>query len=292
MNTLNKRLTLLAFCFITACTTVPEGTARLQEVARVVPSGDPPWQRDDTAPGVRLRRGSNDQLARVGMVLENGDVLTTGPGVAAVLRIAGRGQVALDQNTEVRIGSLEVIFGRLFADLRGLFSVRSQTVEAVNEGTRFLFEAGRGRSVRVTVADGTVNCRSPSGEWPAMRIGAGRSLIYPGQGIPHVIPADPREVDGPLRAITSAPREGWCCSGAGGNVGRGFEDRCLGRWSLSRESAEAQCRPAAPPPPQSGWCCVPQQRRYIEMNSERCSAAKGTYFTNEAAAKRFCVFVT
>jgi len=89
MNTLNKRLTLLAFCFITACTTVPEGTARLQEVARVVPSGDPPWQRDDTAPGVRLRfmqkPDKDSGPLRDGTVdLETGVVvLTTAPEVRA-----------------------------------------------------------------------------------------------------------------------------------------------------------------------------------------------------------------
>lgn len=280
----------IVLSLLAACPTLPDGDVQLREVARSVPGGDPPWQRDDNAPGVRLRRGGTDQPARVGMVFQRGDVLATGPGVAAVLRIVGRGEVALDENTEVRIGSLEVIFGRLFADLRGLFTVRSQTVEAVNEGTRFLFEVGRDGRVRVVVADGVVTCRSPSGAWPAVRLAAGRSLLYVNQGTPRVLPADTREVDGPLRAITAAPRAGWCCSGPDGRVYSGFEGRCPGPWSVSRESAEAQCRPS-PPPVQTGWCCVPQQRRLIEMTPERCTAVKGTHYTNEAVAKQRCVFV-
>jgi hypothetical protein len=280
----------LVLSVIAACVTLPEGTARLSEVVREVPGGDPPWQRDDSASGVRLRRGGSEQSARVGMVLERGDVLVTGSGVAAVLQIGGRGEVALDENTEVRVGSLEVLFGRVFANLRGVFTVRSQTVEAVNEGTRFLFEVGRDRSVRVVVADGVVTCRSPSGAWPDVRLAAGRSLLYFGQGTPRVQPANPRDVDGPLRAITSAPRAGWCCSGPGGRVYSSFEGRCPGPWSVSRESTEAQCRPT-PPPPQTGWCCVPQQRRLLEMSPERCTAVKGTYYTNETVAKQRCVFV-
>jgi len=292
VTNLNKLLgfaSVLGLWLIAACTTPPDGTVRLQEVARAVPGGDPPWQRDDDAAGVRLRRGGSDQPARVGMILETGDVLATGPGVAAVLRIGGRGTVALDENSEVRIGSLEVIFGRLFADLRGLFTVRSQTVEAVNEGTRYLFEVGRGRNTRVVVAEGTVNCVSPSGDWPAVRLSAGRSLVYIGQGVPRVQPADPREVDGPMRAITSAPRAGWCCSAPGSDVRRGFENRCLGRFSVSRDSAEAMCRPA-PAAVQTGWCCVPQPRRLIEATPERCTAAKGTYYASAEVARQRCTY--
>jgi len=280
-----------ALLFATSCTTVPEGTPRLQEVARVVPGGDPPWQRVDDPSGVRLRRGGAEQPVRLGMALEPGDVLSTGPGVAAVLRLAGRGEAALDENSSVRIGSLEVLFGRLFADLRGLFVVRSETVEAVNEGTRFLFEVERDRNVRVVVADGALTCRSRTGAWSPVRLTPARALlVYPGAEPPRVFPADPREVDTPLRAITAAPRTGWCCSGDGGQVSPGWEARCPGRWSVSRESAEAQCRPKLPPE-STGWCCSMRAGGLVRLPRDRCTAEKGDFYTSEAVAKQRCVIV-
>ena len=67
MTNLNKLLgfaSVLGLWLIAACTTPPDGTVRLQEVARAVPGGDPPWQRADDAGGVRLRRGGSDEPAR------------------------------------------------------------------------------------------------------------------------------------------------------------------------------------------------------------------------------------
>jgi hypothetical protein len=294
---MNRRLPMLlraaalagaALLFGTSCTTVPEGTAQLHEVVRVVPGGDPPWQRVNDASGVRLRRGGVEQPARLGMVLEPGDVLSTGPGVAVVLRLARRGEAALDENSAVRIGSLEVLFGRLFAELRGLFAVRSETVEAVNDGTRFLFEVGPDRNVRVVVADGALTCRSRTGAWPAVRLTTARALlVYPGNQPPRVLPADPREVDGPLRAIASAPRAGWCCRVVGGPVSPGWEQRCPGPWSTSRESAEAQCRPEPPPPP-TGWCCNVSAGEVMKRTRDRCIAEKGAFYMNEAQARKVC----
>lgn len=279
-----------AMLFGTSCTTLPEGTARLQEVVRVVPGGDPPWQRVDDTSGVRLRRGGGaEQPARIGMVLEPGDVLSTGPGVAVVLRLAGRGEAALDENSAVRIGSIEVLFGRLFANLRGLFVVRSETVEAVNDGTRFLFEVGRDRHTRIVVAEGALNCRPRNAAWPVVRLTTARALlVVPGNAPPRLLPADPREVDGPLRAITQAPRAGWCCSGPGGQVSAGWADRCPGRWSASRAAAEERCQPAPPPPPPpvTGWCCSPLAGRFVERTQERCRAEKGMFYASDAAAKQ------
>lgn len=284
-------LLVLALVGLAGCATPPDGSVRLAAIVRATPGGDPPWLRDDDAPGVRVRRaGGAEQPARSGLRLDAGDTVLTGPGVAAVLRIAGRGELAVDENSAVRIGSLELLFGRVFADLRGLFVVRSQTVEAVNEGTRYLFEVGRDRSVHVVVAEGVLSCRSLQGGWPALRLAAGQGLFSadPGREAPRILRADPRVVEGPLRAITDAPRAGWCCPVPGRPVFASTEDRCPGAFSVSRDAAQARCRPAPEP---RVWCCAPRQQGPIETTPERCQALKGSPYASESAARQRCAFV-
>lgn len=284
---------LVLLVLLGSCASQPDGAVRLDQIVRATPGGEPPWVRDDDAAGVRLRRAAGGEVAaRAGMRLAPGDVVVTGPGVAAVLHIGGRGQVTLDANTAVRIGSLEVLFGRLFADLRGLFAVRSETVEAVNQGTRYLFEVDRDRNVRVVVADGVLTCRSMRGGWPDLRLTAGQALVsvYPGREPPRIEPGERDEVDGPLRAISRAPRPpraGWCCQSPGRPVVGSLEDRCRGEFSVSRDVAEARCRPAPRPEP-SGWCCVAPQRRPIESTPQRCQALKGVFHDSQAAARQSC----
>lgn len=288
-------LPLLLPLLLGSCATAPDGAVRLAEIVRAVPGGDPPWLRDDDAGGVRVRRGGGEVPARAGMRLEAGDTVLTASGAAAVLHIGGRGEVAIDQNSAVRIGSLELLFGRLFADLRGLFTVRSETLEAVNEGTRYLFELSRNGELRVVVADGALVCRSMRGAWPDLRLGAGQELLYAGRERPRVQRGDPDEVDGALRAIGRAPREGWCCQAPGRPVLRSVEGRCRGAFYTSQDVAEARCRPAPPPPPPppqptpSGWCCIGKQR-LIESTRERCDAVSGgSFYASEAAARQRCL---
>jgi hypothetical protein len=278
-------LTGMALLFGTSCIPVHDDAIRLQQVVRAVPGGSPPWQRLDVASGVRVRRGDAERTVWVGMVLDPGDVLVTGSGFAAVLRLGGQGEAAVDENTAVRIGSLEVLFGRLFANLRGLFVVRGETVEAVNDGTRFLFEVRRDRSVRAVVAEGAVTVHSRTGGWTPLRLTSGRGLVvHPGGQAPQLMPADPFEVDVPLRAITSAPRAGWCCSGVGGQVSPALEDRCSGRWSSSRESAETQCRPPPPPAP-LGWCCSGPGGSVGRTTEDRCP---GRWSASRESAEAQC----
>lgn len=283
-------LLVLVLLQLGSCASPPDGEVRLAEIVRALPGGDPPWLRDDDAAGVRVRRaGGGEVPAHAGMRLARGDVVVTAPGVAAVLHIGGRGEVVLDEDTAVRIGSLEVLFGRLFADLRGLFTVRSATLEAVNEGTRYLFEVARGGQVRVVVAEGALTCRSMRGAWPDLRLTAGQALVYPGRELPRIQRGDPADVDAPLRSISRAPRAGWCCQIPGRPVVRSLEDRCRGAFHPSQDAAEARCRPLPPPPepPPSGWCCA-GQKQPIESTRERCEARKGTYYPSESAARQRC----
>lgn len=170
---------------------------QLWQIAREVPGADPRWQRVDAdRPGVRVWRGGREIAVRRLMVLQPGDEIETGQSVAAVLRFRDAGDTLMLNGTRVRIGSLEVVFGRVFALLRNRFTVSSETVVAGVEGTSFLFEVGRNRAVHVAVADGAVVCRSPQGAWSPVRLRANEGLRsrYPGRGPPQVASVDAREL--------------------------------------------------------------------------------------------------
>ena len=170
---------------------------QLWQIAREVPGADPRWQRVDAdRPGVRVWRGGREIAVRRLMVLQPGDEIETGQNVAAVLRFRDAGDTLVLNGTRVRIGSLEVLFGRVFALLRNRFTVSSQTVVAGVEGTRFLFEVGRDRAVHVAVADGVVVCSSPQGAWAPVRLRTNEGLRsrYPGRGPPVVGKTDVRKL--------------------------------------------------------------------------------------------------
>jgi hypothetical protein len=170
---------------------------QLLQIAREVPGADPRWLRvDGDRPGVRVWRSGREIAVRRLMWLQPGDEIETGKDVAAVLRFREAGDALVLNGTRVRIGSLEVVFGRVFALLRNRFTVSSQTVVAGVEGTRFLFEVGRDRAVHVAVAEGVVVCRSPEGAWAPVRLRTNEALRsrYPGRGSPQVGPSDAREL--------------------------------------------------------------------------------------------------
>ena len=170
---------------------------QLWQIAREVPGADPRWQRVDAdRPGVRVWRGGREIAVRRLMALQPGDEIETGQSVAAVVRFHDAGDTLVLNGTRVRIGSLEVLFGRVFALLRNRFTVSSQTVVAGVEGTRFLFEVGRDRAVHVAVADGVVVCSSPAGAWVPVRLRSNEGLRsrYPGRGPPVVGRTDAREL--------------------------------------------------------------------------------------------------
>lgn len=190
---------------LTACATGPgESRIELDQVVRDVPGASPRWQPAEPAQaGLRVWRGMQEVAATRGMRLQPGDVLQTGAASAAVIRYsggapgAGTGSVALDENTRVRVGSLEVFFGRIFANVRGLFETTSENIVAGVEGTRFAFEIAAGsRDVRVVVASGVVVCTSRDGSWQPLRLHANQALIskYPSRSPPRVVPADAREL--------------------------------------------------------------------------------------------------
>ena len=175
----------------------PAPAVQLWQIAREVPGADTRWERVDAdRPGVRVWRGGREIAVRRLMLLQPGDEIETGKNVAAMLRYRDAGDALVLNGTRVRVGSLEVVFGRVFALLRNRFTVSSQTVVAGVEGTRFLFEVGRDRAVHVAVADGVVVCRSPQGAWAPVRLRSNEGLRtrYPGRGPPQVGRSDAREL--------------------------------------------------------------------------------------------------
>ena len=122
--------------------------------------------------------------------LVQGDVIETDSSGAAVLHFP-EGELYLRSNTRVRVGSLEVLFGEIFATLRNLFTVSSENVVAGVEGTSFSFETSPGGPTRISVEEGRVVCTSVRGAWSPIPLEAGRSLVLPKKGAkPQVSSAD------------------------------------------------------------------------------------------------------
>ena len=269
------------------CASVREAVlppVQLWQIAREVPGADPRWQRAEaTRAGVRVWRGGSEIRAERLMTLLPGDEIETAANAAVVLRYRDAGDVLVLERTRVKIGSLEVFFGRVFAVLRNKFSVSSETVVAGVEGTRFLFEVDRNRAVHVAVADGAVVCSSPQRAWAPVRLRANEALLshYPSRVPPThtaAVASELRAYEQLSRDVSSAPEQGWCCRD--GQVTPSWSDRCGGVFDTDRTDAVRQCRPPAPDP--VGWCC--RDGRVTRSTRNDCEGARGQYFDSEARA--------
>jgi len=220
MNTSIVRLAgaISVLATLAGCAGIPaEPTAptiRLHAIVRDAAPASPRWQiADAAAVGLRVWRNFVPLQPSVGMLLEPGDVLQTAPRSAVTIVFqadSGGGTVAVDESSRVRVGSLEVFFGRIFADVRGLFQTSSENIVAGVEGTAYLFEVGLDRGVHVAVAAGAVACTAKDGSWAAIRLPAGQSLrsAYPNRAAPHVGPADARELRDALAWAAAVAKAG------------------------------------------------------------------------------------
>ena len=294
-----RGLALVISLMLPGCQTGPrEPTIRLEQVARDVAGAEPRWQQAEPSEvGLRVWRDGQEIRAARGMRLQRGDVVQTGPQSAAVLRFSGgstgtgTGTTALAENTRVQIGSLEVFFGRVFANIRGFFETSSENVVAGVEGTRYLFEVRPDRGVAISVAEGVVACRPRQAGWAPVRLRASEALWspYPNRTPPRLVPADARELRDAAEwasQVADAPSQGWCC--VDGRTVPSWSNRCGGNaYSTSRSVAESYCRPAAPAPiptPQrSGWCCSGGE--VYESSREQC---RGSFSDSVGVARRMC----
>ena len=235
-----------------ACATGPMETAiRLEKVAQPGPAGSRWQQVEPVAAGLRAWRDEQPLRPTTGMRLQAGDVVETGPGTAALIRFGASGSTVLDARTRVRIGSLEVFFGRVFADVRGFFQTASETVVAGVSGTRFLFQVRPDRSTRIAVAQGEVTCTPRRGAWSPIRLRPGEALVVEDdeRAEPRSAAADPaelREAAALADRVAGATAQGWCCFG--GRVQPAWSDACPGgRFSTILGEAESFCEPPRRP---------------------------------------------
>src|SRR6185295_5941869 len=110
---------------------------------------------DDLSKALTVVRDGVREPVTIPYLLQRGDEIETEPNVVTVIRYP-IGDVYVDGSTRVRIGSLDVLFGKVFARVRGLFSVENQNVVAGVEGTEFEFEVAKNGATQITVLDGTV----------------------------------------------------------------------------------------------------------------------------------------
>jgi hypothetical protein len=164
---------------------------------------------------VAFFRGNQRVPFSVPQVLERDDELETARDVMAVIRYP-IGDVYVDAGTHVRIGSLDVLFGRVFAKVKGFFSVENQNVVAGVEGTEFAFEVARDGSTEITVLDGAVLSSSKRLPWKPLRVTRNQAFWVTNAGMQIRVGAAPptelaqlqRWVDRADRAVAVlAPRE-------------------------------------------------------------------------------------
>lgn len=257
---------------------------RLESIVRADPARSEGYVQlgaEDAAGATQVFRGGQSVVVRPSMPLQPGDEIQTGPDVAAIITFVEQGTVVLAPHTRVRIGSLEVLFGRIFASVRGLFSAESDGVVAGVEGTEFMMELGADRTVRVLLVEGVVSCRSKAGSWAPVRVGATQTFFssYPHQASPVVEPARPSdlaEISEWARRVRGAPRFGYCCDG--GRVFQSIMSKCRGVFRGTAAEAEDACA--------SGWCCA--SGRVFGASPDRCRSARGQFFPDREAAQRAC----
>lgn len=308
-------LVVLASCAVRP----PPPGAHFVVAAQEVPGAEVRWQRADPAQaGVRILRHGQPLRVTPNLRLELGDEIDSGEA-AVVLRWRGPptdGEVVLEPRTRVRIGSLEVLFGRVFASVRGFFRVSGESVVAAVEGTRFLVSVQPGRATRVAVAEGAVRCTARGGSWSPLRLAAGEALgATTGGARPVLGTADARELARSARLleeVREAPAAGYCCDG--GQVRPGLSNRCSGNFASSEALAQALCRPAPsrPPSPESpptpaapkpvdtalprpgdryvpealrGWCCP---SRGAALTYGPRSACGGSFSLRKEEAEEAC----
>lgn len=253
----------------------------LDRVMRQEPSGYVVVGTDQAAGLVTVFRAGQPLSARLPLTLQAGDEIETGAGGAALIQQPNGGIVVVDGNSRVRIGSLEVLFGRVFAAVRGLFSVESENVVAGVEGTEFLFEAGPDNEVHVVVLEGRVTCTSKTGRWRPTRLTAGQGFVATPGTSPSVRQASQSELDGIrgwVRRVVNPLRLGYCCDA--GRVYQSRPDACRGAFFPDVFSAQRAC---ARPPEPNGWCC--DAGRVTPSTASRC---EGKFYPDQASAERAC----
>ena len=256
---------------------------------------------DDLSDAVAIYRDGRRLRTTVPQILQRGDEIETAHDVIAVIRYPA-GDVYIGAATLARIGSLDVLFGKVFARVRGLFSVENENVVAGVEGTELAFEVARDGTVSVTVLDGAVRCSSKTLAWNPVRVVRGQTFAATDSTRePRVGPADPaelaqlrnwvRRVDNavappappqplpiPVPPLPPVPetRWGYCCDA--GRVFRTTQEGCRGSLFNTQAEAYQRCAPVT-----MGYCCANGQ--VTTTTRDRC---RGSFYFDQASARRSC----
>ena len=275
---------LLACGLLAGC-----GGPTLVKVARQDPAN--PGQYADlpaesASGGVTVYRAGRPVAISLARLLQPGDEVETATDSVAVIRYPNGGEVLIDQRTRVRLGSLDVLFGRIFARVKGVFSVESESVIAGVEGTAFAFSVEPERAVSVTVLDGAVVCRARSGTWGPVRLLQSQTLLsgWGSASGPRIGPASAAEIEHwkawAARVDRSLPPPspvGFCCAETG-SVFPSTKRDCRGWFALTERDARERCQSLQP-----GYCCVDGR-----VNQSTRGYCRGTFFLDEQAAFRSC----
>ena len=103
------------------------------------------------------------------------------------------------------IGSLDVLFGRVFARVKGVFSVENRNVVAGVEGTEFAFEVGLDGDTEITVLDGTVLSSSKKLPWKPLRVTRNQAFWVTSSGMQIKVGAAPALIHHGSKARDLAP---------------------------------------------------------------------------------------
>ena len=302
-------LLLLCHAGFVACQPLPtplgdERPPRLVMVAREDPA-DPARYVGvagvDLSGAVAIYRDGRRLRTTVPRILQRGDEIETDIDVIAVIRYPA-GDVYIGSATRARVGSLDVLFGKVFARVRGLFSVESQNVVAGVEGTEFAFEVTDDGKVNVTVLDGVVLCSSKALAWSSVRVTRGQAFAASDSNRePRVGAASPaelaqlrdwvRRVDNtvgpptppeppPIPVQPSPPipsaQWGYCCEA--GNVFRTLPNGCRGSFYDTQAEAYQRCRSVT-----RGYCCA--NGRVFASAPDEC---RGIFSIDQAGARESC----
>lgn len=146
------------------------------------------------AQGVTVLRGATGVPATPGMRLEVGDELATDSMSQAVIVFPDQSWVILDAETAVRISSLSLTRGTLFAKVRRLFQLETQFVRVSVEGTEYRVQVDPGGQTSVDVAEGSTRLISKAGSWNPVAVREREGAVTAGQAPPQTRQLTPEEV--------------------------------------------------------------------------------------------------
>lgn len=124
----------------------------------------------------------------------------------AVIRYYDGSVVYVAPGSVVRVGSIFVEFGEIFARARGLFRVDTQFVTAAVEGTEYSVRVRPRNDVTVVVLQGGVRCISKKIQWPEFVLSAGEIAFFEAQEFPRADRASDSEIASLKRRLAQLER--------------------------------------------------------------------------------------